>query len=152
MAKVMVDPKGLESVLLDSTQFLFLTLSCCGRHSIRQTRKVDVLICDEASQAIEAETLLALSLRPAKIILVGDPKQLSATLHSNDAISKHFDRSLMWTNGRADSTYHMLDTQYRMHPKISAWPSKQYYDGMLRDADEVSQKRLSCKFHVGLSR
>ena len=58
-------------------------------------RKVDVLICDEASQAIEAETLLALSLRPAKIILVGDPKQLSATLHSKDAISKHFDRSLM---------------------------------------------------------
>ena len=78
---------------------------------------MDVLICDEASQAIEAETLLALSLRPAKIILVGDPKQLSATLHSNDAI-KALDRSLMCRLMEdVDSTHHMLDTQYRMHPK-----------------------------------
>ena len=35
-----------------------------------------LLVVDEAGQALEAETLLALQLRPRRCLLVGDPKQV----------------------------------------------------------------------------
>ena len=147
---VLGDEQNIEGILLNSTQFLFLTLACCGRHSIRQTRKVDILICDEASQALEVETLIAMSLRPTKIILVGDPRQLSAIVQSQNAISKKFDRSLMSRlMDIRDAKYHMLDTQYRMHPKISKWPSKQYYNNLLRNANSVVDKKRNWKFPDG---
>jgi len=144
------DQRNIENVVLHSTQFLFLTLACCGRHSIRKTRKVDILICDEASQALEVETLIAMSLNPTKVILVGDPMQLSAMVQSQDAIRKHFDRSLMSRlMNMKHSKYHMLDEQYRMHPTISKWPSKQYYNNLLRNAASVIDKKMDWKYPDG---
>ena len=32
---------------------------------------------------------------------------------------------------------HLLDTQYRMHPQISAFPSRVFYDGALCDSSTV---------------
>ena len=43
----------------------------------------------------------------------------------------------------------MLDTQYRMHPKISKWPSKQYYNNLLRNANSVVDKKRNWKFPDG---
>lgn len=40
----------------------------------------------------------------------------------------------------------MLNTQYRMHPGIAAFPSKQFYQGELRDAEAVKTLRPPAGF------
>ncbi len=42
--------------------------------------------------------------------------------------------------------YTLLDTQYRMHPDISAFPSARFYAGAVRDADVVRRRRLARLF------
>ena len=42
--------------------------------------------------------------------------------------------------------YTLLDTQYRMHPDISAFPSARFYAGAVRDAGVVRRRRLARLF------
>jgi senataxin len=37
---------------------------------------------------------------------------------------------------------HLLDTQYRMHPDISLFPSRTFYDGLLKDGDGMAGLRI----------
>ena len=41
----------------------------------------------------------------------------------------------------------MLQEQYRMHPAISAWPSRFFYAGRLSDADSVQGRGRAAAFH-----
>ena len=41
----------------------------------------------------------------------------------------------------------MLQEQYRMHPAISAWPSKHFYKGLLVNAESVRGKGRAAAFH-----
>jgi senataxin len=59
----------------------------CGSASLTQCNvEFDTVIVDEASQGIELSTLIALKMGCTRLILVGDPKQLPATVFSNVAI------------------------------------------------------------------
>lgn len=49
---------------------------------------------DEAAQAVELSTLIPLRYGCKRCVLVGDPKQLPATIMSNDAVRKGYSRSL----------------------------------------------------------
>jgi superfamily I DNA and/or RNA helicase len=40
----------------------------------------------------------------------------------------------------AQLAIHMLDTQYRMHPGISHFPSKHFYDSKLKDGVTAEQR------------
>lgn len=81
-----------------------------------------------------------------RVILVGDHVQLRATVRPYSQ-ALDFDVSLferLWTqnNGEAGSALVrkvMLDTQYRMHPAICAFPSTEFYDGKLKTADRCRQ-------------
>jgi senataxin len=44
---------------------------------------------------------------------------------------------------------HMLNVQYRMHPSISLFPSKEFYDGKLSDAFIVREERYNKRFLEG---
>jgi len=37
----------------------------------------------------------------------------------------------------------MLEIQYRMHPSIRKYPSKQFYDDLIRDHESVKRRKLS---------
>ena len=41
----------------------------------------------------------------------------------------------------------MLQEQYRMHPAISAWPSRFFYRGRLSDAESVQGRIRAAAFH-----
>lgn len=131
----------IERSLLSRSKVVFATLSVCGRHNMQQyLDKIDVLIVDEAGQSIEAETMIPLQHNPRVLILVGDTKQLSASISSTVAKRMGFERSLMErleTGTQTKKGIYMLQTQYRMDPQICAWPSQQYYNGRLQAASSI---------------
>ena len=96
------------------------------------------LFVDEAAAATEPEILIPLHLWPRRMLAVGDPKQLPASVTSKRAADFGLDKSLldrlMFGCGEEHT---MLDTQYRMSPAISAFPSSMFYNGKLQNGDNV---------------
>lgn len=41
----------------------------------------------------------------------------------------------------------MLSEQYRMHPLISAWPSRFFYEGRLVDGERTTPASCAADFH-----
>jgi hypothetical protein len=126
----------VAEVLVSTSQAVFSTLTGVG-HSImrRNIGEIDVLICDEASQALESEVLIALKVLPTHLILIGDPMQLPATTFSSDVQARGLNTSMMERLLKHTSaTCHLLATQYRMHPEISSFPNKTFYQGRLENA------------------
>ncbi|GAB2293091.1 hypothetical protein Dimus_038244 [Dionaea muscipula] len=109
------------------------TLSC-RTGSMSQQCLFDAVIIDEAAQALEPATLIPLQLLKSsgtKCIMVGDPKQLPATVLSNVATRYLFECSMFERLQRAGSPVIMLTEQYRMHPEICHFPSLYFYEGKL---------------------
>lgn len=55
---------------------------------------LDFLIIDEATQSTEISTLIPINLEPKKLVLIGDPQQLPATVYHKMAQETLFQRSL----------------------------------------------------------
>lgn len=139
------DDRDLQKKLLESAKIVFCTLSVAGRGNFSEDLgRLNYLIIDEAGQATEALTLVPLQHRPDRLLLVGDTKQLPATVISEAARSKHYDWSLMQRlYEENDQPADMLTIQYRMHDRICRWPSVQFYDGRLVTAPVVRAARES---------
>lgn len=134
-------PSPLETEILNQARIVFSTLCIAGRQSMQEMNKIDILIIDEASQAVEAKALIPLALDPQKCLIVGDTKQLPATVLSQEAKKLNFDRSLMWRLVEdCKQECDLLKIQYRMHPAIRSWPSQQYYGNQLQDASSVTNR------------
>jgi hypothetical protein len=100
------------------------------------------VIIDEAAQAIELNTLIPLKYNASRIILVGDPNQLPPTVLSQIATDYSYEQSLFVRfQSCFPSAIHLLDTQYRMHPEISRFPSRLFYNNALLDAPELERKK-----------
>jgi hypothetical protein len=127
------DDRELQAALLGGAKIVFCTLSVAGRGNFSvDLGRLDYLVIDEAGQATEALTLVPLQHRPGRLLLVGDTKQLPATVISEAAKSKHYDWSLMQRlYEENDQPADMLTIQYRMHDRICRWPSAQFYNGRL---------------------
>ncbi|EPE04855.1 dna helicase [Ophiostoma piceae UAMH 11346] len=125
----------------------------------------DVVVIDEASQALEAQCWVPL-LTARKAVLAGDHLQLPPTVKNKDKAKKAegtttktstttgattgattattlehtlFDRLL---DLHGASIKRMLTTQYRMHERIMRFPSDTLYEGKLQAADAVAQRLL----------
>lgn len=75
--------------------------------------------------------------------LIGDHKQLPPIVTSEKANAGGLGKSLferLTEEGRVPSL--MLDTQYRMHPSISEFPSGQFYDHAIRNGTIADIDRL----------
>ncbi|KAL8458916.1 hypothetical protein ACS0TY_036417 [Phlomoides rotata] len=108
----------------------------------------DAVVIDEAAQALEPATLIPLQLlksRGTRCIMVGDPKQLPATVLSNVASKYLFQCSMFERLQRAGHPVIMLTQQYRMHPEICHFPSWHFYEGKLLNGDHMSSRAAS--FH-----
>ena len=90
------DQTILEQMFLSSAKIVFTTLSTGGNNRLRDSckDKISYLIVDEACQCIEPSCLIPFTWDPAKVILVGDHKQLPATTFSENSIETNFSRSL----------------------------------------------------------
>jgi len=132
-----------QEQILSEAHVICATLSGSG-HDMFQSINVEfeTVIVDEAAQCVEMSALIPLKYGCSKCILVGDPKQLPPTVFSKVAARFQYEQSLfvrMQKNHPKD--VHLLDTQYRMHPEISLFPSQTFYDGRLLDGANMAGLR-----------
>ena len=152
--------KRCLSTLVGGTQVVLATLHGAGGNQLREQR-FDVVIIDEASQALEAQCWVPL-FSATKLVLAGDHLQLPPTIKSlnfrktgpasapapvkTDAAGQFklettlFDRLLTLYG---NDVKRMLTTQYRMHEKIMRFPSEELYHGQLMAAGVVKGRVLS---------
>lgn len=132
----------IRDSILDEAAIVFSTLSFSGSSIFsRMTRAFDVVIIDEAAQAVEPAILIPLIHGCRQIFLVGDPVQLPATVISSTAQKLGYGTSLFKRFQGAGFPVQMLKIQYRMHPAISIFPSKEFYDGELKDGEGLSKTK-----------
>lgn len=120
-------------------------------------RNFSICIMDEASQCVEPEALIPLKLEFSKLIMVGDPAQLPATVSSMAAKEKNLATSLFtrifkhfeFEIGNKSPIQHLY-TQYRMAPEIMSWPNDYFYGGKLRQGDQDRRFPLA-QYKVGLT-
>ncbi|KAF1804809.1 P-loop containing nucleoside triphosphate hydrolase protein [Mucor lusitanicus] len=136
--------KKVVDEVLTSAQVTISTLNGAASKNM-WSREFDVVIIDEATQALEAECWIAL-LKAKKAILAGDHLQLPPTIKTpikmnqikkakkgglsteTDLSTTLFDRLLSMYG---DKVKRMLMVQYRMHQKIMEFSSKELYDNKL---------------------
>lgn len=138
-----IEKKREQERILREAHIVCATLSGSG-HDMFQNMSIEfeTVIVDEAAQCVEMSALIPLKYGCAKCILVGDPKQLPPTVFSKEAAAFQYEQSLfvrMQKNHPQD--VHLLDTQYRMHPEISFYPSWTFYDGRLVDGGDMAALR-----------
>jgi senataxin len=138
-----INRRRFQQEIIDGAHVLCATLSGSGHDMFRNINvEFETVIIDEAAQCIELSALIPLKYGCSKCILVGDPEQLPPTVLSRSAQSFGYEQSLfvrMQKNHPKD--VHLLDTQYRMHPEISYFPSQQFYHGRLIDGDNMASLR-----------
>jgi senataxin len=141
--------RKVQQEIMDSAHVLCATLSGSGHDMFTNLNvEFDTVVIDEAAQSIELSALIPLKYGCSKCILVGDPKQLPPTVLSRSAARYGYEQSLfVRMQQNHPNAVHLLDTQYRMHPDISRFPSTQFYDGKLIDGDNMAQLRLQ-KWHA----
>lgn len=66
------------------------------------------------------------------LVMVGDPRQLPPTVTSREAQRLGLGFSLFERVQAMGATTCLLDTQYRMHPKLAEFPSVKFYKGLLQ--------------------
>lgn len=124
--------------ILSKTQVVCSTLAGAGHCSIQQQKEFDLIIIDEAGQAVEVDCLIPLQYKCDTCIMVGDSKQLQPTVFSDLAADMGYDISLFTRMAENQSNSYMLNTQYRMHPDISKFPLKQFYNNKVINGPRTS--------------
>ncbi|KAL5627130.1 hypothetical protein FOBRF1_001473 [Fusarium oxysporum] len=107
----------------------------------------DIVTVDEASQQTELSSPVPLVKGCSQAILVGDHVQLRPTVNQT-ALALDFDISLFerlytkvkHSKGNGVLRALMLDTQYRIHPKLCEFNSGQFYEGRLESGISSSAR------------
>jgi DNA polymerase alpha-associated DNA helicase A len=147
--------KKCVGTLVSGSKVVLATLHGAGGFQLKD-EQFDVVVIDEASQALEAQCWVPL-LSASKVVLAGDHLQLPPTIKSLNSKTKIkakdaegvikamslettlFDR-LLALHGPAIKR--MLTTQYRMHEKIMRFPSDELYESKLIAADAIKERLL----------
>ncbi|XP_048581003.1 DNA-binding protein SMUBP-2 isoform X2 [Nematostella vectensis] len=130
---------GVEVVLATNT-----SAGDTGPLGLLKEDHFDLVVIDEAAQALEASCWIPL-LRAPRCILAGDHHQLPPTIISPKAAKDGLEVTLMErvVHQLGEKVVHMLTTQYRMHEAIMKWSSDQLYNGRL-DAHVSVATHLLC--------
>ncbi|GLT85964.1 hypothetical protein SLE2022_041290 [Rubroshorea leprosula] len=135
------DVDSVRATILDEAVIVFSTLSFSGSAVLTKINSgFDIVIIDEAAQAVEPATLVPLASGCKQVFLIGDPVQLPATVISPIAEKFGYGTSLFKRFQRAGYPVTMLKTQYRMHPEIRSFPSKEFYNEVLEDGSDVQDQ------------
>lgn len=128
--------EAAETAILEDACIIGSTLSNCAVEQFTGGKvKIDLVLEDEAGQAMEPDTDIALRLKPKVLVLTGDDHQLPPTVMSNNGKLNPFFRqlsvSLFTRLCKQGYSFHRLRTNYRMHKDLSDFPNATEYDGEL---------------------
>jgi senataxin len=140
--------RAARQAIVRGAQIVFCTLSGAGSVALCDfAHEFDALIIDEAAQAVEASALIPFKFRPHRAILVGDHRQLPATVLSKRLVAIGYDRSLFQRLVENGSRVRLLTRQYRMHPDIARFPSTYFYGGKLVQDPQLARSTARA-FHA----
>uniref|UniRef100_A0A7N2LPU6 AAA+ ATPase domain-containing protein n=1 Tax=Quercus lobata TaxID=97700 RepID=A0A7N2LPU6_QUELO len=135
-----VKKKEKETVkeVLSSAQVVLATNTGAADPLIRRLDTFDLVVIDEAGQAIEPSCWIPV-LQGKRCILAGDQCQLAPVILSTKALEGGLGVSLL----ERAATLHdgvlatKLTTQYRMNDAIASWASKEMYGGSLKSSSTI---------------
>ena len=135
----------MEQYIIDDVtakaQVITATLVGANHYTVRDLRYNTVVI-DEAGQALEPACWIPI-LKGKKVILAGDPCQLSPTIKSDAAAKGGLSNTLLEKCiRRYPESIVMLEEQYRMNEKIMGYSSKVFYEDKLRAHGSVAKHVL----------
>ena len=131
--------RQMRDDILDRAQVLCCTCIGVG-HQLLDGRRFSRVLLDEATQATEPASLVPLVRGARQIVLVGDHRQLPPTVISRRAENGGLRRSLFERLVAMGIEPMLLDTQYRMHPAISDFPNRTFYQGRLVDGITAAER------------
>lgn len=136
-----------EKETVKNAKFVATTVSKAVADSTVRDYEFDVVIFDEASMAYIPQIVFAASLAKKHFVCMGDFRQLPPIVQSNGSSPLNADIfQYCGITSAVDSKRNhkwlcMLDTQYRMHPRIAEFASLTMYGGLLHSAEEMEKNR-----------
>ncbi|XP_075056542.1 5'-3' DNA helicase ZGRF1 isoform X3 [Mixophyes fleayi] len=123
---------GTNKTLLGQVRVVGATCAACP-FACLSNLKFPIVVLDECSQMTEPASLLPIArFQCEKLILVGDPKQLSPTIQGSEYAHEYgLEQTLFNRLCLMGHQVVMLRTQYRCHPTISAVANELFYEGYL---------------------
>lgn len=130
--------KETMNEVLSSAQVVLATNTGAADPLIRRLDAFDLVVIDEAGQAIEPSCWIPI-LQGKRCILAGDQCQLAPVILSRKALEGGLGISLL---ERATTLHEgvlttRLTIQYRMNDVIASWASKEMYGGLLKSSENV---------------
>ena len=137
LSKNKYEKQNYEYYLLSNSPILCTTLNNAGNERLKKTKlNYDYLIIDEACQCVEPSSLIPLCHGIKNLILVGDHKQLPATVFYPKAKNILYNRSLFERLIDNNIPRHILTIQYRMQTNIRQLISQLFYENKLQDSPD----------------
>jgi len=130
-----------EREILQAADVICTTCVGAGDPRLKNFRFRQVLI-DEATQAVEAEALIPITLGAKQLIMVGDHCQLGPVVMCKAAAKAGLTQSLFERLVLLGIRPIRLQVQYRMHPALSEFPSNMFYEGSLQNGVTEADRQL----------
>ncbi|BBG98601.1 P-loop containing nucleoside triphosphate hydrolases superfamily protein, partial [Prunus dulcis] len=141
----------IKQFCLQNACLIFCTASTSAKlDGTAAVRPLELLVIDEAAQLKECESAIPLQLSGIRhAILIGDERQLPAMVKSKVSAKAEFGRSLFERLAGLGHAKHLLNIQYRMHPSISLFPNREFYDNQILDGPNVNERSYERCFLQG---
>ena len=137
-----VHRERLKQIRTDIKTAQVICCTCIGSGGdILDGMTFDRVLVDEATQATEPAVLVPLMRGCRQLVLVGDHCQLPPTVLSTRAEEEGHGVPLFSRMVACGVPPFMLDTQYRMHPRIAMFPSDLFYGGLLKNGVSAPERR-----------
>ena len=139
--------RAAESQCVRNAKFVATTVSKAIVDKEIRNGAFDVVIFDEASMATIPQIAYAAKLARKNFVCMGDFRQLPPIVQSskesplNADIFQYCGITQAVDQGSNHKWLCLLDTQYRMHPKIADFAGRSIYNGLLKSANGMTEKR-----------
>jgi hypothetical protein len=132
-----------QAGVVQKAQVVLATMSNVYISNLMQQQRFDAVIVEEASMAVLPTLFYCAALAAERVIMVGDPRQLPPIVQSTEPyVQRAMGRSIFEITvpePHNSDLVVMLDTQYRMHPKIGDLVGDLFYQGRLHHSPITHQ-------------